>query len=315
MKFSALLSALAFGSVAYGHCIFQKVSVNGADQGQLKGVRAPSSNNPIQNVNDGGMACNNGIQYKDNTVINIPAGARVGAWWGHVIGGPQVANDPDHPIASSHKGPVSAWLAKVDNATSTGTSGLRWFKIAEDGLTNNNGQWGVDRMIQNQGWQYFEFPRCIAPGQYLMRIELLALHSAYSSGGAQFYVGCAQINVQGSGTSTGENFVSFPGAYQQNDPSIQISIYQGTVPNNSGRPYKVPGPAPINCANAPAPTQTSTYTTTSTYTQPSQTPQPTAPSGGAALYGQCGGSGWTGPTTCQQGTCKVINDWYSQCTP
>ncbi|KAF6816049.1 endoglucanase B [Colletotrichum plurivorum] len=31
-------------------------------------------------------------------------------------------------------------------------------------------------------------------------------------------------------------------------------------------------------------------------------------------YGQCGGSGWTGPTTCVAGwTCQKQNDWYSQC--
>ncbi|OQE17690.1 hypothetical protein PENFLA_c023G06057 [Penicillium flavigenum] len=42
----------------------------------------------------------------------------------------------------------------------------------------------------------------------------------------------------------------------------------------------------------------------------------TAGSGGTTsvpLYGQCGGSGWTGGTTCASGTCKHINDWYSQC--
>lgn len=32
-----------------------------------------------------------------------------------------------------------------------------------------------------------------------------------------------------------------------------------------------------------------------------------------ALYGQCGGSGWTGGTTCASGSCKVFNEWYSQC--
>ncbi|TEB26108.1 endoglucanase II [Coprinellus micaceus] len=312
MKFSSVLAPLAFGSVAYGHCIFQKVSVNGVDQGQLKGVRAPGNNNPIQNVNDGGMACNNNLQYTDSTVINVPAGARVGAWWGHVIGGAQMPNDPDHPIASSHKGPVSVYLAKVDNAASASPSGLRWFKVAEDGLTNSNGQWGVDRMIQSGGWQYFDMPSCVAPGQYLMRIELLALHSAYSQGGAQFYVGCAQINVQGSGSSTGNDLVSFPGAYSSNDPSIVINIYQGTVPNNQGRPYKVPGPAPLQCpagGNPPA------QTTTTAPTQTQAPSQPSAPANGAALYGQCGGSGWTGPTACVEGTCKAINDWYSQCTP
>lgn len=34
---------------------------------------------------------------------------------------------------------------------------------------------------------------------------------------------------------------------------------------------------------------------------------------GAALYGQCGGIGWNGPTTCAQGKCTVTNQYYSQC--
>ncbi|GJC98161.1 pectate lyase [Colletotrichum higginsianum] len=35
----------------------------------------------------------------------------------------------------------------------------------------------------------------------------------------------------------------------------------------------------------------------------------------ATLYGQCGGQGWTGPTTCVSGArCVSYNDWYSQCT-
>lgn len=33
----------------------------------------------------------------------------------------------------------------------------------------------------------------------------------------------------------------------------------------------------------------------------------------AALYGQCGGQGWTGAKCCATGTCKFSNDWYSQC--
>ncbi|KAK7184786.1 hypothetical protein DPSP01_002242 [Paraphaeosphaeria sporulosa] len=50
----------------------------------------------------------------------------------------------------------------------------------------------------------------------------------------------------------------------------------------------------------------------------SSAPASTATSGtgsGAALYGQCGGQGWTGPTTCKQGTCKAQSQWYSQCLP
>ncbi|KAH8803643.1 glycoside hydrolase family 11 xylanase [Xylogone sp. PMI_703] len=33
----------------------------------------------------------------------------------------------------------------------------------------------------------------------------------------------------------------------------------------------------------------------------------------SALYGQCGGNGWTGATCCSSGTCKYSNAWYSQC--
>lgn len=53
----------------------------------------------------------------------------------------------------------------------------------------------------------------------------------------------------------------------------------------------------------------------------SSTPPPTSTSSGtsgsgtgAAQWGQCGGEGWTGPTTCQAPyTCKDFNPYYSQC--
>ncbi|KAI8610929.1 thaumatin [Chytriomyces sp. MP71] len=35
----------------------------------------------------------------------------------------------------------------------------------------------------------------------------------------------------------------------------------------------------------------------------------------SALYGQCGGIGWTGPTCCDASVCTYGNDWYSQCLP
>ncbi|KAK1964484.1 family 61 glycosyl hydrolase [Colletotrichum eremochloae] len=305
MKISAVILGLT-ASVS-GHTIFQKVSVNGVDQGALKGVRATSSNYPIQNVNDGGFACNNNIQYKDSNVISVPAGARVGAWWGHVIGGAQGGNDPDHPIAASHKGPIIVYLAKVDNAASTGTSGLRWFKVAEAGLSGST--WAVDTMISNGGWHYFTLPSCVAPGDYLMRVEIIALHGASVQGEAQFYMGCAQIRVTGSGTNAGSNFVSFPGAYSATHPGILVSIYDSSgKPTNGGRAYSIPGPAAITCSgggSSPPPTS-----------NPPSTPPPSNGGGSTApLYGQCGGQGWTGATTCASGTCKASNEYYSQCIP
>ncbi|KAK7420707.1 hypothetical protein QQZ08_010288 [Neonectria magnoliae] len=34
----------------------------------------------------------------------------------------------------------------------------------------------------------------------------------------------------------------------------------------------------------------------------------------AALWGQCGGQSWTGATCCSAGTCKPLNQYYSQCS-
>jgi len=223
--------------------------VNGADQGQLVGVRAPSNDNPIQNVNDGNIVCNTGLVSPVSTaVISVAAGARVGTWWGHVLGGAQSSGDPDNPIASSHKGPIQVYLAKVNNAATDGFTGLKWFKVASEGLDTSSGKWAVDTMISGGGWWYFNLPTCIAPGDYLMRVELLALHSASSQGGAQFYMSCANIRVTGSGSLSPSNTVSFPGAYPANDPGIVLSIYGNSgKPDNGGKAYKAPGPAVISC--------------------------------------------------------------------
>ncbi|KAH8682532.1 glycoside hydrolase family 11 protein [Xylariales sp. PMI_506] len=53
---------------------------------------------------------------------------------------------------------------------------------------------------------------------------------------------------------------------------------------------------------------------TGTGTTTTSTSSPTGTSGTcSALYGQCGGIGWSGPTCCSSGTCKVGNAYYSQC--
>ena len=246
MKFS-LATLLAYGSAVRAHAIFQQLSVNGKAAGSLNGIRAPNNNNPVQDVNSNNMICGQPGSSSKN-ILDVAPGDKLGAYWQHLIGGPQGPNDRDNPIAKSHKGPVMAYLAKVDNAASASVNGLKWFKIADDGFDTSNRQWGVDRMIANNGWAYFNMPTCIAPGQYLLRVEILALHSAKNRGAAQFYQSCAQIKVSGSGTFSASQTVSFPGAYKADDPGILANIYGlAGAPDNSGKPYKSPGPAPISC--------------------------------------------------------------------
>ncbi|KAK8044309.1 hypothetical protein PG993_004333 [Apiospora rasikravindrae] len=65
-------------------------------------------------------------------------------------------------------------------------------------------------------------------------------------------------------------------------------------------------------SNPGTPSNPPTTTTTTRAGNPGTTSSP--PSGNcAALYAQCGGNGYSGPTCCSSGTCKKSNDYYSQC--
>jgi len=134
---------------------------------------------------------------------------------------------------------------------------VNWFKIAQTGLVTANPTtqtytWGTDTMNSNCGKVTFKIPSCIPSGQYLVRAEVIALHVAGGSGGAQHYASCAQINVTGGGSASPAT-VKLPGAYSlvsfsamaavsasidahpKNDPGILFNIY------SSYSSYTVPG--------------------------------------------------------------------------
>ncbi|GLI78230.1 hypothetical protein PoHVEF18_006539 [Penicillium ochrochloron] len=72
----------------------------------------------------------------------------------------------------------------------------------------------------------------------------------------------------------------------------------------------------VPSSTTPATTTTKAISTTSTTSQPSTiTTVPTTTVGATQTkWGQCGGSGWTGPTACAAGsTCSAGNPYYSQC--
>ena len=74
-----------------------------------------------------------------------------------------------------------------------------------------------------------------------MRNEIIALHAAWEYPGAQFYPGCHQIEVTGSGSTVpSSNLVSFPGAYKPTDPGIVYDAYKA-------QPYTIPGPPVFKC--------------------------------------------------------------------
>ena len=315
MKFQQIITLGSVAGLVSAHTIFTNLQAGGTTYPVSYAIRTPTYDGPISDVTTNDVACNGGPNptTPSSKIVNVKAGDTVQAIWRHTL-----TSDATDVIDPSHKGPVMAYMKKVTDATTDVGYGLGWFKISEAGLNTASQTWAVTDLIANKGVQSITIPSCLEDGQYLLRAELIALHSASSPQGAQFYMECAQINVTG-GSGTGKpSTVSLPGAYSATDPGVLINIYQ-TLSS-----YTIPGPRPFTCAAGSGPPASSsskpaaTPTTLSTSVKPSSTVSSskaatsTASAGVAPLYGQCGGSGWTGATTCASGTCKSASQFYSE---
>lgn len=75
-------------------------------------------------------------------------------------------------------------------------------------------------------------PANIAPGNYIIRHELIALQIAQTPGGAEFYPSCVQVAIGGNGTGapTAEETVQLPGAYSDSDPGLVVDVRLFTCP-------------------------------------------------------------------------------------
>ncbi|RYP60905.1 hypothetical protein DL771_010340 [Monosporascus sp. 5C6A] len=227
MKVLAGLALLASAAQAAPHYTFPNL----AGESAWSSVRQTAnfqSNGPVTDVNSQAIRC-----YERSPGTAAPSTTAVRA-------GGQITFVAAPSIY--HPGALSAYMAKAPGkAASFDGSGPVWFKVYQDMPTLANGQyqWPSDGKSQLT----FTIPQCIENGEYLFRIEHVALHSASSVNGAQFYIACAQISVSGgSGSKKPSNLVSFPGAYSPNDPGLLINIY-----NNGGRQYQPAGPSVFTC--------------------------------------------------------------------
>jgi hypothetical protein len=162
----------------------------------------------------------------------------------------------------SHHGPVLTYMALVDGEFSAvDKASLKWFKIKEGGLISgsNPGTWASDELMANSLTESVTVPSNIKPGNYVVRHEIIGLHSAGNPDGAQNYPQCTfhlpcrnrivlttsfsgiNVKVTGSGSedpcSSGADCAVGTALYKEDDPGILISIY-GTLSN-----YQIPGPA------------------------------------------------------------------------
>ncbi|KAK4161231.1 glycosyl hydrolase family 61-domain-containing protein [Cladorrhinum sp. PSN259] len=292
---SAAALSLAVSQVS-GHYIFQQLTTGSTKHGVFKYIRQNSNyNSPVTDLSSKDLRCNEGGASGSGTeTIDVRAGD-------------SFTFNLDTPVY--HQGPVSIYLSKAPGSAADYDGSGPWFKIKDWGPTFSGGSasWTLT------GSYTANIPVCIPNGEYLLRIQSLGIHNPYPAGTPQFYISCAQIRVSGGGSTTPSNTALIPGAFKATDPGYTANIYSNF---NS---YTVPGPSVFSCGSngggieAPAPT-----TTLVTSTKPAASAAPTATSAPGctpvAKYGQCGGQGFSGCTSCAAGsTCNTVNQYYHQC--
>ncbi|KAK6225843.1 glycosyl hydrolase family 61 [Colletotrichum tabaci] len=132
----------------------------------------------------------------------------------------------------SHRGPIIDYLAKCAGDCSNATKAdLKFFKIAEKGLTG--GSWATDELAGNGDKWDVTIPSDIAPGSYVLREDIIALHSR---DGAQFHPQCINLEVSGTGSASPEG-VAGTSLYTAQDEGLLFDVWSDATS------YPIPGPA------------------------------------------------------------------------
>ncbi|KAI0176828.1 endoglucanase-like protein II [Pestalotiopsis sp. NC0098] len=251
--------ALSMVAAVSAHQNFHQFWVNDVTPGYQVGIRMPPSNSPVTDVTSDDIACN--VNGSD-----VPSGVDTIA-----------ANEGDSITVnwdiSSHPGPITHFLfGPVDDAAQATGIGAGWFKIDERDYVD--GAWANEYLSDNGGNYTFSLPTGLQSGDYLvtfpakdlhhvtqLRSEMLALHGSQTEGGAQFYIGCAQLTVTGTGTGSCTPSISLPGAYTAEDDDIYIpDFYSGFDPTT----YVAPGGSVAVCdGSSPATASASSAAATS----------------------------------------------------
>jgi len=221
----AVLSLLLAASGVSAHYIFEKFAVGSTQYAAYQYIRYNTNyNSPVIDLTSTDLRCNvNGQTLGNTSTVAIAAG---GAF--------TFTTD----VAVYHDGPISIYMSKAPSTAAEYLGDGGWFKIQDWGPTFSGGSstWPLRQTYT------FNIPSCLASGEYLLRIQSLAIHNPYPGGIPQFYVSCAQVSVTGgSGSKTPSPTVSIPGAFHSTDPGYVVNIYSNF--NN----YTVPGPAVWSC--------------------------------------------------------------------
>lgn len=141
----------------------------------------------------------------------------------------------------SHHGPVITYIADCGgDCTTVDKTALMWTKIDAGGLVDGTtapGTWASDSLIADNNSWTTTIPSDLIAGSYVLRHEIIALHSAGTADGAQNYPFCVNVQVTGSGASALPDGTAGTSLYTETDAGILTNIYTTPVT------YEIPGPA------------------------------------------------------------------------
>lgn len=124
---------------------------------------------------------------------------------------------------------------------------LKFNKIDEKGLVSwdaQPGHWATDELLAAGKTWTVQIPQSVAPGNYVLRHELIGLHEGNRDNGAQNYPQCINLKITGSGTDGLASGTLGTALYTPTDPGIKVDIY------NKLDYYQIPGPALYNGASS-----------------------------------------------------------------
>ncbi|KAH7309872.1 glycoside hydrolase, partial [Stachybotrys elegans] len=235
---SLLLAALAAAPAlvaAHGHVT--SITINGETfPGFEPGNPSPNSVGWATTVQDNGFVLADSLTSPD---IACHRGATNAANSATVAAGDSISITWD-TWPQSHVGPIIDYMASCNGDCSTvDKTSLEFFKINEGGLLDGSsapGRWVTDELIENGLTWTTTIPASLAPGSYVLRHEIVALHEGNRENGAQLYPQCINLEVTGSGSDVPAGVVA-TSLYTASDAGILFNVYQA----NSD--YPIPGPA------------------------------------------------------------------------
>lgn len=227
---------LFFATYVSAHGYIAKVTINGKEfsgnvpNGQTRDsiIRQINDVSPVKGAGNPAMFCGPGQRLGSDVAEANPGDSISFDWRGG-----------DNSNWPHNTGPMLTYMASCGNqpCNQFDNTNAKWFKIQQVGRKGKGQEWAQADLMQGAVADV-KIPATLAPGNYLIRHEIIALHLAQEQGGAEFYPGCAQLKIGGNqnGRPNDNELVSFPGGYSDNDPGIKLN------PFDANADYTFPGP-------------------------------------------------------------------------